>query len=313
MENKIFTSFYKTDRCKRIFELIDIPKAYLTREQAQEREYFLNKHKISKPIMVSYIFPTFERFLYAEDKIFISVVNISDLFELTINEGMIDFFTYFINNYPFELLFNFFNDPILDFNVTKRSIDINLDFLKVLHNKRDFYDRLSKDIFQKALMENSCDIVDYMIEFHNKEEIRDFILPGPIDAIFLSKNVFDALENIFIKFPDIFDDIPDFSIPCSKMSFMNFALKYNFLSKINISHLLNIINQEIRDFLYDHRHELKLYDYVKISNHHNILNLVDLLRDFTDHENIISKITINGNNYDTILLLIEKIRNNRFY
>lgn len=240
--------------------------------------------------------------------IFWHYVNLEDS-KSQVNPDNIELIKYIINDYnhmlllsellPNEFLKNKNNNVI-------KNTHTNIEILKVMTKYGHIRFDLS-ETFKRNFILGNCDVVSYILDNFTKILRSDYgFYLGKFTKIFKSNNI-DCFNILLSKLPFIFEKFDKWVIECD-LEIAKILIFQGFGSKINPYYLL-----DFPDFLFEQRYQLDLYSFVSNYNSrkiypHAVLRLILILKDFTDHENIIKNISCE-NYCDEDLL--RKIRSSR--
>lgn len=243
-----------------------------------------------------------------------SVCFFDKLLKLCIRNNILDLFTYLFQNYPKEIILDkkYHRTSILvDINPIFLNLD-RINFIQVFHQTfpKNFFKCLDR-MFLKNFKSRNNDVVTFLLEnFKRKISQLAFI------DFYIRNNHIDCVETIFKVYPKFFDVISNWSLNC-EMEIAKIFFRENKLKKI-----CPLILLQFPDFLIEFRHEFDIHNFIseKFDKHYRIigmriLKLILIIRDYTDHENVISFYSKSQSQHFKLLAqcTIDLIRNNREY
>lgn len=325
----ITTSYYKTQEFKNLLKNLGLGRRDSQGETLKKREEFddacLNLTRYKDLKIFKNVDPC-QCFIDNEDKYLIDYRDIRTIVEKCIYKNELKLFTYLISNYPTKI----FIYPGIELNLDWsyqgdmddwKYFDIfsdidSVEFIKSMENniRKDFRKRLREFIdiiFKNNLKWENCDVIQHFVDNYNLKDILSFI-GNYLENLFKNE---DILMIIMKKFPNFFDNFEDWSLYVEDDEMIDIFVNYNALAKIKPLPFL-ASKKDRKYFLYEYRFEFKLYDFISSIKYSSIfcyveelLGIINLLRDFTDHESIFCKFEAHGiQRYSNI---ISEIRSNR--
>lgn len=238
--------------------------------------------------------------------------------------GNIEIYKYMTQNYHFDTLVyrNYFYSLKENKIPSANSITLfrinSLDLLKEFRKDfPDFMDSIIDTILFYNIGNGECDMVDFILANFAIENIFN----NNFGCLTFKR---DIIEIIIFRLPNLFEKIDNHKIRCDIDTALILIIN-GFGNKFNPLSLSD--NDEIFEkFIYDYRNHLGIEDFIINFNHRglffnrdliNFFKILKFIDYFTDHENIINKLTQEGpckfniESNQKLNKLIKEIRSNR--